>query len=379
MPWRISTAMSERFEFVMLASQENANIRALCRRFGISSRTAYKWLARYELEGAAGLGDRSRRPHHSPMQTPLKMTKRVVALRRQYPEWGGRKLEQRLLDLGHHSPPSPSTITAILRRHQLLDPQESSKHKAFQRFERAVPNELWQMDFKGDFAVRHGRCYPLTVLDDHSRFVVGLHACADNATDTTQMALVPVFRRYGLPAEITCDNGPPWGSAFRGFYTRFGVWLLRLGIRVRHSRPGHPQTKGKDERFHRTLAVELLRDQLWSSFAECQTAFDEWRQQYNLIRPHEALGQLVPASRYQSSHRPFPETLPAIEYDQHEIVRKVGLRGQIKYQNRKIFIGNAFARLHIALRPTAIDGVLDIYLCYQRLGSVNLNQLPKDD
>jgi len=374
MPWRISSAMSERFEFVMLASQENANIRALCRRFGISSRTAYKWLARYELEGAAGLGDRSRRPHHSPMQTPLKMTKRVVALRRQYPEWGGRKLEQRLIDLGQHSPPSPSTITAILRRHQLLDPQESSKHKAFQRFERAVPNELWQMDFKGDFAVRHGRCYPLTVLDDHSRFVVGLHACADNATDTTQMALVPVFRRYGLPAEITCDNGPPWGSAFRGFYTRFGVWLLRLGIRVRHSRPGHPQTQGKDERFHRTLGREVLRHLQNPTRAMCQRRFDEWRTVYNTIRPHEALGRKVPAVCYQPSPRAYPERLPEIEYGSAELVRKVRHFGHIKYLGREYHIGSAFYGLHVALRYTATDGLLAVYFGQFQVSQIDLTK-----
>lgn len=374
MPWRISTAMSERFEFVMLASQENANIRALCRRFGISSRTAYKWLARYELEGAAGLGDRSRRPHHSPMQTPLKMTKRVVALRRQYPEWGGRKLEQRLIDLGHHSPPSPSTITAILRRHQLLDPQESSKHKAFQRFERAVPNELWQMDFKGDFAVRHGRCYPLTVLDDHSRFVVGLHACADNATYTTQMALVPVFRRYGLPAEITCDNGAPWGSAFRGFYTRFGVWLLRLGIRVRHSRPGHPQTQGKDERFHRTLGREVLRHLQNPTRAMCQRRFDEWRTVYNTIRPHEALGRKVPAVCYQPSPRAYPERLPEIEYGSAELVRKVRHFGHIKYLGREYHIGSAFYGLHVALRYTATDGLLAVYFGQFQVSQIDLTK-----
>jgi len=202
--------MSERLEFVLLANQEKANLRQLCRRFGISPRTAYKWLARFKKNGVAGLADRSRRPHHSPAQTPVGMEKKVLSVHRKYPDWGGRKLQQRLLDLGHQSLPSPNTFTAILRRHHLLDPRESAKHRAFQRFERAVPNELWQMDFKGEFQLpRGGRCYPLTILDDHSRFALGLQACTANTTPITQAAVIEVFRRYGLPEAITCDNGPP--------------------------------------------------------------------------------------------------------------------------------------------------------------------------
>jgi len=380
MPWRISSAMSQRHEFVMLANQPPSNIRQLCRQFQISPTTGYKWLNRFRTAGVQGLKERSRRPKGSPKRTAANIEQAVLVERSKHPAWGGRKLRARLLTLGQPQVPSPSTITSILQRHQLITAAESGKHKPFIRFEHEQPNELWQMDFKGHFALGPGRCYPLTVLDDHSRFALGLIACASQNEVTTRAALSAVFRRYGLPWRMTMDNGSPWAAHGYGaaHYTKFSVWLMRLGIRLSFSRPRHPQTQGKDERFHRTLAVELLRDHLWSSLAECQISFERWRQQYNLIRPHEALGQLVPASRYQPSSRPFPETLPAIEYDQHEIVRKVGLRGQIKYQNRKIFIGNAFARLHVALRPTAIDGVLDIYLCYQRLGSVNLKQLPKD-
>jgi transposase InsO family protein len=380
MPWRISSAMSQRHEFVMLANQPQSNIRQLCRQFQISPTTGYKWLNRFRLAGLAGLNEQSRRPKHSPTRTASQIEQAVLAQRQQHPAWGGRKLRARLLALGQAQVPSPSTITSVLQRHDLVSSAASKKHKPFIRFEHAHPNELWQMDFKGHFALGPGRCHPLTVLDDHSRFALGLIACASENELTTRTALITVFRRYGLPWRLTMDNGSPWAAHGYGaaHYTKFSVWLIRLGIRLSFSRPGHPQTQGKDERFHRTLAVELLRDHLWSSFAECQRAFDQWRQQYNLIRPHEALGQQVPAARYQLSARPFLETLPAIEYDQQEIVRKVGLRGQIKYQNRKLFIGNAFARLQVALRPTASDGVLDVYLCHQRLGSVDLKQCPKD-
>jgi len=380
MPWRVSSAMSQRHEFVMLANQPQSNLRQLCRQFQISPSTGYKWLKRFRSDGVQGLNDQSRRPKHSPQRTAEKIEQAVITVRQEHPAWGGRKLRARLLALGQSDLPSPSTITNILRRHELVAAADSAKHKPFIRFEHEQPNDLWQMDFKGHFALGPSRCHPLTVLDDHSRFALALTACARQNDATTRAALTAVFRRYGLPWRMTMDNGSPWAAHGYGaaHYTRFSVWLIRLGIRLSFSRPGHPQTQGKDERFHRTLAVELLRDHLWSSFAECQQAFEQWRSQYNLIRPHEALGQKVPASRYRTSSRPFPETLPAIEYDQQEIVRKVGLYGQIRYQNRKIFIGSAFARLHLALRPTAVDGVLDVYLCYQRVGSVDLKQLPKD-
>jgi transposase InsO family protein len=372
MPWRISSTMSERHEFVLLASQKEANIRRLCRRFGISSRTGYKWLHRFNDKGLAGLADRSRRPHHSPARTSAAVEKKVLAVQRKYREWGGRKLEQRMLDLGQQSVPSANTITAILRRHQLLDPRESVKHKAFQRFERAAPNELWQMDFKGEFQLPRGHCYPLTMLDDHSRFAVGLQACAANTTAITRTAVVEVFRRYGLPEAITCDNGPPWGTRFRGHYTRFGVWLLRLGIQLFHSRPHHPQTQGKDERFHRTLNVELLRHLQVKGHDQCQQQFNQWRHIYNNERPHEALGMKVPASRYQPSPRVYPERLPPIEYGPADIVRKVRNYGHFKYLGREYHIGSAFYGLHVALRYTSSDGVMDVYFCQQRIRTINL-------
>jgi transposase InsO family protein len=362
----------------MLASQEKANVRQLCRHFGISSATAYKWLHRFQAHGIQGLQELSRRPHCSPGRTAEGIEKAVVAQRQQHPAWGGRKLRARLLALGQAQVPSPSTITSILHRHQLVSQEEGRKRKALIRFEHPHPNDLWQMDFKGHFALGRGRCYPLTVLDDHSRFAVGLVACANQRTETTRTALEEIFRRYGLPWRMTMDHGSPWASyQRRSCYTEFSVWLIRLGIRLSFSRPHHPQTQGKDERFHRTLAVELLRDRRWSNQLDCQQAFEQWRAEYNLIRPHEALGFAVPASRYCVSTRSFPETLLPIEYDHHEIVRKVGKRGQLKYQNRKFFLGNAFAGLWIALRPTNIDGLFNVFFCHQRVGSIDIKQVPR--
>ena len=372
--------MSQRHEFVLLAGQEKANVRQLCRQFGISSATAYKWLRRFQAEGVQGLQELSRRPKNSPARTAKEIEKAVISQRHKHPAWGGRKLRARLLALGHPQVPSPSTITSILDRHHLLTNEEALKHKPWIRFVHPQPNDLWQMDFKGDFALGRGRCYPLTVLDDHSRFALGLVACANQRTETTRTALVSIFRRYGLPWRMAMDNGAPWAvyRHDRTRYTEFSVWLIRLGIRLSFSRPHHPQTQGKAERFHRTLAVELLRDQLWRNQQECQRAFETWRAQYNLIRPHEALGLTVPAARYRASVRPFPEVLLPIEYDDHETTRKVGDRGQVKYQQRKFFLGNAFAGLRVALRHTSTDGLLDVYLCHQWIGSIDIKQLPLD-
>lgn len=372
MPWKEVSIMSQRLEFVTLAAAEKANIRHLCRCYGISSATAYKWLHRFQSIGVNGLADRSRRPHHSPSRSAVEMEEAIINLRSKHPAWGGRKLRDRLLALNHTAVPSASTITAILRRHQLLDLKESDKHRAFQRFERAAPNELWQMDFKGEFKLPQGRCYPLTILDDHSRFAIALEACARNTRNITQAALIKVFRLYGLPAQITCDNGSPWGSRGRYYFTGLGVWLLRLGIRVSHSRPHHPQTQGKDERFHRTIQAEVLRYYAGDTLAQWQIIFDQWRVVYNTERPHEALSMAVPASRYQPSQRRYPEQLPAIEYGVADIVRKVRRFGHIKYEGREYHVGSAFYGLHVALRPTISDGLFDVFFCNHRIGKLDL-------
>jgi transposase InsO family protein len=372
MPWKEFTTMSQRLEFVTQAVAEEANIRHLCRSYAISSATAYKWLKRFKAAGPEALEDHSRRPHHSPSRIGVEIEERIVSLRGKHPAWGGRKLRARLIALGQADVPSASTITAVLRRHQLLDPRESVKHKAFCRFQRSAPNELWQMDFKGEFQLPVGRCYPLTILDDHSRFAVALQACARNTHETTQTALIQIFRRYGLPEWITCDNGPPWGSSGRSFYTKLGVWLLRLGIGLSHSRPHHPQTQGKDERFHRTLEAEVLRYHQADSIPLWQQTFDQWRDLYNTERPHEALAMQVPSSRYQPSHRRYPEKLPPIEYGPTDIVRKVRSYGRIKFQGGEHFVGSSFHHMPVALRQTTTDGIFDVYFCQHKIANLDL-------
>jgi transposase InsO family protein len=271
--------MSLRQEFVLLATHEGSNRRELCGRFGISPKTAYKWLARYAKDKAPGLQDRSRRPLCTPSRTPSELEAQVLALRQQHPAWGGRKISKRLKKLGYADAPAPSTVTSILHRHGLISEAASAQATAWQRFEHAQPNELWQIDFKGYFSTPAGLCHPLTVIDDHSRFNLVLAACARTNTKSVQPLLTEAFRRYGLPVRINADNGSPWGSPSEHEHgiTQLTVWLIRLGIRISHSAPAHPQTNGKDERFHRSLKAEVLNGRSFEDLEQAQRAFDYWR------------------------------------------------------------------------------------------------------
>lgn len=372
MPWQEVSTMSLRREFVELAQAEGANVAALCRHFEISRKTGYKWLERYHAEGFKGLEDRSRKPHHSPVRVADTVEEAVLSIRQRHTAWGGRKIRARLQALGMRDVPSASTITAILGRHQLLNPEEAVKHQPWQRFEHEAPNRLWQMDFKGYFKTETGLCHPLTVLDDHSRFSICLKACPNQRGETVQMALIEAFRRYGLPDRMTMDNGSPWGSNTDYPYNPLTLWLIRLGIRVGHSRPYHPQTQGKDERFHRTLKAEVLTNQAFSDLDHCQRHFDEWREVYNLERPHEALGMNVPASRYRLSWRPYPEILPPIEYGPGDAVRKVQDCGIISFKGNEYHLPHALKGYPVALRHTAQEDRLEVYFCYQKITEIDL-------
>ena len=363
--------MDSRLEFVRLAEQGGVSVAELCRRFGISRESGFQYLRRYRESGLDGLKDRSRRPHSSSQRTPAAMEARIVALREAHP-WGPRKLARRLRDLGVADVPAPSTITAVLRRHGKLNPAEAAKHQPFTRFERSTPNELWQMDFKGHFAIDQGRCHPLTVLDDHSRYSLGIIACADQTDATVRQHLSTLFRRYGLPQAMLADNGSPWGGSGAQGYTAFAVWLLRLGVPLHHGRPYHPQTQGKDERFHRSLDVEVLQLRRLADLPLCQRAFDAWRQIYNTERPHEALGLAVPATRYAPSPIAFPERLAEPDYYATDEVRRVRQDGATSFHGRRVKLPQAFAKLNVAFRPTATDGVWRVFFARFPVAEVDL-------
>jgi len=374
MPWKEWSLMLVRREFVELAIQPEANVKQLCGRFGISRKTGYKWLKRYREAKELGLRDRSRRPRQSPQRSSVEVEAKVLALRDANSAWGARTIRTRLEVLGHQEVPASSTIHAILRRHQRIDPKESSKHRPFQRFEREAPNQLWQMDFKGHFALGNGqRCHPLGMVDDHSRFALCLQACRNQQGETVQQQLTTTFRRYGLPEAMLMDNGSPWGSSDPDHpYTPLTVWLLRLGVGIGHGRPCHPQTQGKQERFHRTLKAEVLTGPVLKDFPQAQARFDQWREVYNHERPHQALGMAVPASRYQVSPRSFPEVLPPIEYGPGDVVRKVQDQGKISFQNRDFRIGKAFRGYPVALRPSLQDGVFIVHFCSHQIAEIRV-------
>jgi transposase InsO family protein len=370
MPWREVSKMDQRREFVALACREGANRRELCRRFGIHPKTAYKWLGRW----AAGedLADRSRRPHSSPRRTALAIEQRILAVRDAHPAWGARKIAHCLERDGVASP-TGSVVHGILQRNGRIVSRPGGP-AAQQRFEKPAPNLLWQMDYKGWIKLAGGgRCHPLTIVDDHSRYCVGLQACADERGRTVQGCLEGTFRRHGLPDAFFVDNGGPWGDSSGQRWTRFGVWLLKLGIMVLHSRPYHPQSRGKNERFHRTLDDEVFALKRFRDLAEVQRAFDDWRTIYNLERPHQALDMAVPASRYRPSPRSLPNRLPEVEYDVGEIVRIVpASKDYIRFKGRLWKVPGAFRGERVALRPLTTDGKYGVFFAAFQIATIDL-------
>lgn len=373
MPWREVSAMDQRREFVSLAMQEGVNRRELCRRFGISADVGYKWLARHEA-GDAELADRSRRPYASPRRCDPAIEAQVLGLRDAHPAWGARKIVHCLARDGL-SPPAVSTVHAILARHgRVTAPDRTSPSHL--RFEKEAPNVLWQMDFKGRMPLASGTaCHPLTMIDDHSRYALCIKACADEQTPTVQAQLTATFRRYGLPGALFVDNGSPWGDPSGSRWTGLRVWLLKLGVDVIYARPYHPQSRGKNERFHRTLKAEVFALRRFADFADMQRAFDAWRTVYNLERPHEGLAMAVPASRYRPSTRPMPEQIPDVIYDSGEIVRRVSTtKAYVSFKGRLCRVPKAFRGQRVAIRPRGPDGHYAVCFGARPIATIDLTK-----
>lgn len=366
MPWKQVSIMEQRQEFLSFARAEGANVSELCRRYGISRDTGYRWLGREDCS------DISRRPHTSPKRTSPEMEASVLAVRDDHPAWGARKI-QRILQNQGLAPPAASTIQAILDRHGRIADAERHPQK-YERFEKEAPNLLWQMDFKGQFQMRDSHwCWPLTIVDDHSRYAISIRACPRYDTTTVKPFLEDTFRRYGLPAAFYVDNGPPWGGGEPGQYTPLNVWLLKLGVKVIHAKPYHPQGRGKNERFHRTLKDEVFALRRFRDLAEVQHALDRWRDVYNFERPHQALDQDVPASRYRPSARAMPQRLPVVVYDEAEIVRSVSTtKAYVSFKGRLWPVPQAFCGERVALRPLNIDGLYGIYFGAHQIAEINL-------
>ena len=339
MPWLETHVMDQRIEFVVRAGQEAVNLSALCREYGVSRKTGYKWLDRFRRSGSlTGLADRSRRPHGSPWQTAAAIEARVEALRRAH-GWSGGKLQLLLASEGVVV--SRRTIDRIIRRRGLIAPEDRPQ-TAWRRFERQRPNELWQMDFKGQYPCRGGACFPLTVLDDHSRYAIGLEALRGTTGGPVQRRLVRCFQRYGLPEAMLIDHGTPWFGTTNGHgLTRLAVFLIQQGIELIYSGVGHPQTQGKIERLHRTLNRSL---RLWGvprELAGFQRRFERFRHEYNEVRPHESIDMAVPASRYRPSPRRYQPRPTPWDYPAGADVRRITGWGAVRHRGESHFVCEA--------------------------------------
>ena len=361
---------SVKMQFVKEFSQPDVNRREVCRRYQVAPKTGYAYLRRYEEGGEAALEPRSKRPHSSPAKLDEATEQRIVELRQEL-RWGPRKIRWRLEQDGWPRVPAKSTVEEVLKRHGLVTEERSRKSRAHQRFEHERPNDLWQMDFKGHFALHNGeRCHPLLVVDDHSRYLLALRPCRNERRETVQPILVELFRQYGLPVRMLMDNGPPWGRAGERVYSELEVWLIRLDVRVSHGRAHHPQTQGKVERLNRTLPEEMPLD--FEDFPAAEQSFGIYRPRYNKERPPEALDMQVPASRYVRSARSYPDELPKVEYDERDRVRRVQKGGWISYRGREWRVGRAFEGERVAVRPGSRDGWVGVYYCRQQIREFDL-------
>lgn len=362
MPWKGETIMSLKEEFIKEALRKEEPFSRLCLRYKITRKTGYRLLSRYEKEGPSGLIAQSKKPINSPNKTLPETEEAIVNLRLKQPTWGPRKIIRFLNNKGSKCLPSLSTVTAILKRYNLITLEESLKRKKLIRFEKENPNELWQMDFKGKFQLLTKQpCYPLTILDDCSRFSLRLKACSNEQYLPVKKQLIHTFEKYGLPGHINVDNGNPWGNSKLLPFTALTVWLMLLGIRVTHSRPRHPQTNGKIERFHRTLKNDLINRVPMRTFSHAQKLFDDWRHCYNHERPHEAIGLDVPANRYQASTKKMSAKMPSLEYDIGSILRKVRGNGYVSFNHKEYLVGEAFKEYYVKVMLDEIEKSLSIY------------------
>lgn len=375
MPWNEVSVVHQRFELID-AILAGVSVTDAARHAGVSRKTASKWWRRFQDGGWENLDDLSRaRKTPSEIKTGWVMVDLVLGIRAGHSTWGGRKIAARLVRDGHDNVPAPSTITEILRRHDLLKPPSRTQRDLI-RFEAEHPNDLWQMDFKGDFLlVNQNRCYPLTIIDDHSRYALGLEAVGNQQRATVRDVLIEVFETLGTPRRILCDNGPPWGGSGLGRFTKLGVWLLEHGIEVIHGRPKHPQTQGKDERFHRTLKADVLATrEVWDTLATVQQAFDTWRPVYNEYRPHEGIGMDVPADRYQPSPRTFQNAVEPPAYANTKSVRRTDLHGRFSWKGTLYRSGRAFANKSVEVRPDT--DTINVYYYTTKIRTISKNATP---
>ncbi len=358
MPWESKTVEELRKEFI-IASKTTSNFSSLCREFGITRKTGYKWIARDEETN--DLSDRSHARKNISNKTDKETEKLILSVRKDNPAWGGKTIRQVLVNQGYEDLPCVKTCNNILKRNGCISEEESLKHKPFVRFERDKCNQMWQTDFKGDFALLDGtRCFHLDILDDHSRFSIKIAAKPNTlgVADSFREA----FYEYGMPDSVLSDNG--W--TFRGFrngYTHFEKWLMNHDILPIHGRIMHPQTQGKIERFHRTMKTELLNQNKFKDILDADRGLQEWRMKYNNIRPHEALNMKCPAEVYIPSDRTYIDNIKKFEYGgQHHII-KVNSWGYVRFNGWQVYLSETMINENIEFRPNPHGD--SFFACYR--------------
>ena len=374
MPWSQTSPMDQKLQFVAECLREVFSISELCERFGVSRKTGYKWIERYLRNGAAGLEDRSRRPRSAPNATAPQVVEALLETRRRHPSWGGKKL----LTVVHRRHPDwelphRSTTCEILKRHGLVPKAPKRRrvgHPGRPSSSILAPNEVWSADFKGQFKTGNGRyCYPLTVTDNFSRYLLGCQALQSTAVNEAKPVFTRLFQEYGLPERIRTDNGVPFATRTLARLSRLSAWWVRLGVLPEFIELGKPQQNGRHERMHLTLKAETTRPPAASLPAQ-QRKFNRFIDEFNNERPHEALGQQTPASQYQASTREMPRKIKPFVYPDRFEVRYVSRNGGIRWNNDWINVSTVCIGEYVGLEEID-DGLWTVYFGPLTLGRLN--------
>lgn len=371
MPWKETCAMDQKIQMIGDWLDQESSITELGEKYGVSRGTVYKWIARYEAEGERGLSERSRAPGRHPNATPEEVVAQIIAVKSRHMKWGPKKVVSWLRNkYPERHWPADSTTSEILKRNSLVRKRKGKR--------RAPPykgpflgcegsNAVWSGDFKGQFRMGDGKlCYPFTLTDNYSRYLIGCWGLTRPTYEQTQPKLERAFREYGLPEAIRTDNGAPFASIALGGLSRLSVWLIKLGIKPERIETGHPEQNGRHERLHRTLKESAISPPR-NNLAEQQRAFKRFIEEYNQERPHEALGQKTPGTVYQRSPREYPKKVPQVEYDGAFIVRQVRHNGDIKWRGERIFISEVLAGEAIGLKQIG-NHYFEVFFSFLPLG-----------
>jgi putative transposase len=371
MPWRHTSPMDQKIQFIADYLRRTLSITELCALYGVSRKTGYKWIERYLTSGPPGLEDRSRTPCSRPNQTPQHIVEAIIEVRCRHPAWGAKKLLS-ILQKRHPSwsLPGRSTVCDILRRHGLVPKKRHHRHIGHPGKPTtliAAPNDVWSADFKGQFKTGDGLyCYPLTVADGYSRFLLACQALSSTRVAEAKPVFTHLFKEFGLPKRIRTDNGVPFATNTLGRLSQLSAWWVRLGILPEFIEPGKPQQNGRHERMHRTLKAETTRPPARTRRAQ-QLKFDRFREEFNSQRPHEALDMRTPATCYAPSPRPMPHKLPPLEYPDRFEVRYVSANGGIRWHHQWVNVAHVCIGAYVGLEEID-DGVWNVYFGPLKLG-----------